>query len=96
MKRGGWEEGSVATGATPGLKPKPYLSIEELSALTPWTEQAVRSKIKRGDFIADVHFFRIGRRIIFKWDAVVNLIENRVAVLTPIPQRPRRHESEKA
>jgi hypothetical protein len=52
---------------------KPYLSIEELAALTPWTPLAIRSKMKRGVFLENVHFFRLGRRVFFKWSAVVEL-----------------------
>lgn len=79
--------------------PKPYVSIEELATLTPWTQQAIRSMIKRGDFVVDVHFFRIGRRILFKWNAVVDLIEHRTPPSpNPIPlqRSARRHESTQA
>ena len=72
---------------------KPYVSIEELAGLTPWSLQAIRSMIKRRVFTEDVHFFRLGRRILFKWNAVVDLIEHRTPPSpNPIPlQRSARH-----
>lgn len=55
---------------------KPYLSIAELSALTPWTEQAIRTMISRGVLRAGEHYFHVGRRPVFKWAAIVAFIEN--------------------
>jgi hypothetical protein len=57
------------------MDPKPYLSIRELSAVTPWTEQAIRTMMARGSFREGVHFFHVGRRPVFKWAAVVRFIE---------------------
>lgn len=66
----------MAGDFTPILaRPKPYLSIRELSALTPWTEQAIRSKMAKGILREGEHFFHDGRRPVFKWDAVVAYIE---------------------
>ncbi len=82
---------SIATARAP----KPYPSINELSQLTPWTKQAIRSKMKRGEFVEGVHFFRVGRQVVFKWTAIVDYIEHREPVsVAAIPlQRSRRHES---
>ena len=55
--------------------PKPYLSIRELSALTPWSEQAIRSMIAKGVLREGEHFFHVGRRPVLKWDAIVAFIE---------------------
>lgn len=55
--------------------PKPYLSIRELSALTPWTEQAIRTMISKGVLREGEHFFHVGRRPVLKWDAIVAFIE---------------------
>lgn len=63
-----------------------YLSIRELAAFTPWTEQAIRTMIRRGTFKRGVHYFQpFGRRgqVIFKWQAVVELIEGKVAEARP-------------
>jgi hypothetical protein len=61
----------------PPVEPKPYISISELSRLTPWTHQAIRSMISKGVFRPGVHYFHVGRRPIFKWTAVVAFIESR-------------------
>lgn len=44
------EEANASGSADDGapLRPKPYLSIRELSALTPWTEQAIRTMMAKG------------------------------------------------
>jgi hypothetical protein len=68
---------SECAGPTPFPKhPKPYLSIRELSALTPWSEQAIRTMMARGVLREGVHFFHIGRRPVLKWDAIVAFIES--------------------
>jgi hypothetical protein len=63
------------TGAS--VRPKPYLSIRELSALTPWTEQAIRTMITKGVLKEGEHFFHVGRRTVLKWEAVVEFIEHK-------------------
>lgn len=59
--------------------PKPYLSVAELSRLTPWTEQAIRTMISKGILRCDEHFFYVGRRAVFKWAAIVAFIEGRIS-----------------
>jgi hypothetical protein len=58
-------------------QPKPYVSTRELSALTPWTEQAIRTMISKGILRESEHFFHVGRRPVFKWEAIVQFIEHR-------------------
>ncbi len=60
-------------------QPKPYVSICELSALTPWTEQAIRTMMAKGILRESEHFFHVGRRPVFKWEAIVGFIEHREA-----------------
>jgi hypothetical protein len=60
-------------------QPKPYVSIRELSALTPWTEQAIRTMMAKGIMREGEHFFHVGRRPVFKWEAIVGFIEHRDA-----------------
>jgi hypothetical protein len=55
---------------------KPYLSASELSELTPWTEDAIKHLMRKGILQRGVHWFHFGRRIVFKWSAVVGLIES--------------------
>lgn len=56
---------------------KPYLYIEELAELTPWSVQAINTKVRRGELRRNVHYFQDQRRgrLIFKWDAIVQAIE---------------------
>ena len=62
-----------------GSGAKPYMSIDELSRVTPWTNQAIRSMIAKVLFECGFHFFYVGRRPVFKWTAVVAFIEAREA-----------------
>ena len=58
--------------------PKPYLYAEELAAVTPWSVEAIRKKVQRGELVLGVHYFQEQRRgrLIFKWPAIVELIES--------------------
>jgi hypothetical protein len=90
--------GSDFKATAPSSQTKPYLSIHDLPLLTPWTTQAIRSMIKRGVFVENAHFFRVGRRIVFKWTAIVDFIERGVQAprsLIPL-QRSRRNEPTQA
>jgi hypothetical protein len=89
---------SSGAGAIGGTQPKPYPSIDEIAALTPWTVQAIRSMIKRGVLIENRHYFRVGRRIVFKWSAIVDFIERGMQGSQPrIPlRRSRTHEPAQA
>jgi len=72
------EAGSIDSGPVQGdvtVRPKPYLSIRELSALTPWTEQAIRTMMAKGVLRVGEHFFHVGRRTVLKWDTIVGFIE---------------------
>lgn len=56
---------------------KPYLYIEELATLVPWSVEAIRAKVRRGTLRRGVHYFQETRRarLIFKWAAIVEVIE---------------------
>jgi hypothetical protein len=72
------EAGPIDSGPVKGdatIRPKPYLSIRELSVLTPWTKQAIRTMMAKGVLREGEHFFHVGRRTILKWDAIVDFIE---------------------
>lgn len=60
-------------GPTPVCKP--YVSVAELAALTPWTPQAIRLMVSRGVLREGEHVFHVGRRTVFKWAAIVAFIE---------------------
>jgi hypothetical protein len=60
--------------------PRPYVSAEQLARLTPWSSDAIEKMIARGVLVRGVHFFQLGGRrgrLIFKWEAIVELIEGR-------------------
>jgi hypothetical protein len=60
-----------------------YLSIEQLVAAGPWSVDAIEKMIKRGILRRGVHYFQpFGHRtrLIFKWTAIVTLIEGRGTV----------------
>ncbi|MFI5398591.1 MAG: hypothetical protein ACHQ9S_23925 [Candidatus Binatia bacterium] len=70
----------LPTGAAPAAagNVRPYLSIQQLAEVTPWTVDAIRKMVARGVVKLGVHYFRpLGRRreLVFKWDAIVELIE---------------------
>ena len=69
------DESGPTDAATP-VRPKPYVSIRELTALTPWTEQAVRTMMAKGVLKEGEHFFHVGRRTVLKWDSIVGFIEH--------------------
>jgi hypothetical protein len=68
-------DSSTPMDAQTPMRPKPYLSIRELSALTPWTEQAIRTMMAKGVLKEGEHFFHVGRRTVLKWDSIVGFIE---------------------
>jgi len=70
------ERPATAVGAVGNVRP--YLSIQQLAEVTPWTAGAIRKMVARGVMQLGVHYFRpLGRRreVVFKWAAIVALIE---------------------
>lgn len=59
-------------------QPPPFLSYAELAAFVPFSEQALRIYVHDGVLREGVHYFRVGRRVVFKWEAVAAWIEGRV------------------
>jgi hypothetical protein len=54
------------------------LSIGQLAAATPWTVNAIRKMMARSILKRGVHYFQpLGRRreVVFKWSAIVAMIE---------------------
>jgi hypothetical protein len=56
---------------------KPYVSLDELAKLIPFSTQAIRMYVHRESLREGIHFFRKGRRIVFKWAAVCDWLEGR-------------------
>jgi hypothetical protein len=60
------------------VAPRPYLSAEQLAALTPWSVEAIRRMIRRDILRSGVHYFQPagrGGQVIFKWSAIIGFIE---------------------
>ena len=59
---------------------KPYIYIEELAEVTPWSIDAIRAMVRRGKLRLGEHYFQEGHRsrLTFKWEAIVRLIESGV------------------
>jgi hypothetical protein len=62
------------------VTPRPYMSVAQLAAVTPWTPKSIARLVARGVLVRGVHYFTLpgtGRRkkLIFKWERIVELIE---------------------
>jgi hypothetical protein len=87
----------VAADAPTGTRPKPYMYGEELAEVTPWSVDAIEKMVARGVLRRGVHWFQPGGRRVFKWKAIVELIEGgegdfekaSTAVATRVPARRR-------
>jgi len=70
-----------------------YLSVEQLAARTPWSPDAIRRMVTRGVLRRGVHYFQpFGSRsqLVFKWRAIVSLIEKPQEPVTQVVARARR------
>ena len=59
-----------------------YLSAVQLAALTPWSVEAINKKVRRGELMRGMHYFQPngpGSQLVFKWSAIVALIEGKDA-----------------
>lgn len=70
----------LPTGVAPAAvgHVRPYLSIQQLAEVTPWTVGAIRKMVARGVLKRGLHYFQpLGRRreLVFKWAAIEQLIE---------------------
>lgn len=55
-----------------------YLSVEQLTELTPWSAEAIKAMVRRRLFVHGVHYFQPsgpGTRLVFKWSAIVAFVE---------------------
>lgn len=71
------DNAAQGSSAEEAAAPRPYMSAQQLAAVTPWTVEAIRKMIGRGVLKRNVHYFQpIGRRaLVFKWSAIRTLIE---------------------
>jgi hypothetical protein len=69
--------------------PREYMNAEQLAAVTPWSPDAIRRMVTRGALKKNVHVFQpLGPRtqMLFKWSAIVALIE--AGTPGPLPPPP--------
>src|SRR5260370_435412 len=69
----------VMTSDQIAAEPQAYVYLRELSSLKPWTEQAIRTMMAQRIQREGEHFLHVGRRLVFKWEAIVRFIERRDA-----------------
>jgi hypothetical protein len=65
-----------------------YLDIAQLATATPWTADAIEKMVRRRVLTLGVHYFQpFGPRtkLLFKWSAIVRLIEDGGARLVSAP-----------
>ena len=55
-----------------------YLYAEDLARVTPWSVDAIEKMVARGKLRRGIHWFQPAGRRIFKWAAIVKLIEGDV------------------
>lgn len=84
----------MAPDAPTGTRPKPYMYGDELAEVTPWSVDAIEKMVARGVLRRGVHWFQPGGRRVFKWKAIVELIEGdfekaSTAAATRVPARRR-------
>lgn len=60
------------------MDPKPYIEYGDFPKLTPFSEATIRVAVSRGELEEGVHYFKRGRRVIFKWAAIEAWIEKRI------------------
>jgi hypothetical protein len=54
------------------------LFLEQLTSHIPFSAQAIRMYVHRGDLREGIHYFRKGRRLIFKLSAIYDWLEGRL------------------
>ena len=71
--------GRAVNEPVPAETRREYLSAEQLAQVTPWSADAIEKMVRRGTFQLGVHYFQPhgrGTKLIFKWSAIVMLIES--------------------
>ncbi len=79
---------AATKGRSMRASPKPYLYVEELAELVPWSIEAIRKRVQRGELRLGTHYFqeRQRARLIFKWEMIVALIEQGSAITSGTTQ----------
>jgi hypothetical protein len=70
------------------MNPRPYLNAVQLAEVTPWSVDAIEKMVRRGTLRQGVHCFQpLGRgtQKVFKWTAIVSLIEADTPVAEALP-----------
>lgn len=53
-----------------GIGGEEYLSVRQLAARIPYSEQTIRNLMSAGEFQEGVHYYKKRRRVMFRWSQV--------------------------
>jgi hypothetical protein len=54
-----------------------YLSVKQLAALIPYSEQTIRNLISGGEFKEGEHYYKRRARVVFRWSQVERWLSER-------------------
>ena len=58
-----------------------YITVSELSLKIKYTEQSIYNLINKNIFIKGVHYYKpTPKKILFKWNSIINWIEGNVSM----------------
>lgn len=61
----------------PEQGPREYLSVKQLAALIPYSEQTIRNLISAGEFREGEHYYKRRARVVFRWSQVERWLSQR-------------------
>jgi len=61
----------------PQQEPREYLSVKQLAALIPYSEQTIRNLISAGEFKEGLHYYKRRARVVFRWSQVERWLSER-------------------
>lgn len=57
--------------------PREYLSVKQLAALIPYSEQTIRNLISAGEFQEGAQYYKRRARVVFRWSQVERWLSER-------------------
>ncbi len=61
----------------PEAEPREYLSVKQVAALIPYSEQTIRNLISAGEFREGEHYYKRRARVVFRWSQVEGWLSER-------------------
>jgi len=61
----------------PRQEAREYLSVKQLAALIPYSEQTIRNLISAGEFKEGEHYYKRRARVVFRWSQVERWLSER-------------------